>query len=274
MLVRTVTSIATLLLYAEIASASSCPVSLGEIVQLTTVEEAYDNLPKTSPKDEFETTAEYENRISAIPYPSGFIAIERKDEFEVQYNADKSRFEFRDGELFGDGFYYREPYDYIGNGVVLTESDRSFFLAIDKQVIGTQIGSNAFGVEAEITKENWTRFYVYEGPRSGSSFRNMETDFNRQEQVKNNPYINEINAHYFVVPSDRGEARVLKDTMRRALVVNTKRPFQFEGHDTSSPTIDDPRDIKITDRFLVADVHCAIVTDGSGRVLKIVQTND
>lgn len=274
MLVRWVTSVATLLLCVGVASASSCPVSLGEVVQFTTVEEAYANLPDVPLKDEFETTVEYESRIATIAPPSGYIAIEKTGEFKTVYNADKNRFEFRDSELFGSGFYYREPYDYLGNGVTLTDTDRSYFLEIDKQVTGTQIGSNIFGVEAEIIKESWTRFYVHEGQRSGLAFRNMETDFNRVEQVKNNPYISEINAQYFVVPVEREKAKALKDTMRRALVVNPKRPFQFEGQDISSPTIDDPRDIKISDRFLVADVHCAVVTDGSGKVLKVVETND
>lgn len=253
------------------AHAASCPIGVNEVVSFATVESTFASLPKPIVKDEFETTAEYEQRKAQMTTSSNPIIVETTKDFDPDYDADYERFEVSLNSFFSS-FYKTRDYDYDGNGVTLTDSDRTFFMAIDKRIMGSSVGTNAFGAEAVITKEHWKRDYVYD--RAKGSYteprRVLVHDYMKQKEVRWQSDL--LDVPYISIPSPRHEARGLKGLMRTAIVLSPKSPFQFSGTHTSRPTIDNPKQQRVDDRFLVADVHCVLIADNSGKVLKVVET--
>lgn len=253
----------------SVASTQACDTYLGQTivpVSFDQVRAALSRLP--TQRNEFETTAQFDARVAnALGNTAGsYIVRATFTPKYATYDADQQQFRVEPYAI-GNGqpywtsvFRYDHPlykqldfdsYDNIGLSVSSSETT------------GTYVGSNAFGVTARITE---TR-------------SNEKAIFDRKavygEDLYSPPGSDLYSGTRIIakIPADPATAPNLKKTMKAALVIAPKSPWVAAGRGyINTPTIDNPRTTEQVVSAVFADIQCALITDGTNRVIAAVTT--
>ena len=232
-------------------------------VALTTVEAAISGLADLTPKDEFETTAQFTARRAAalrgVTTPL-IIGKEPEESKYLKYDADAGvlriiTYAFHNRYIdYWSAFYNAGMHnkidvstDYYGNiAVVITISDK---------VSGKYVGTNAYGAKIEVTKIQRYTSAIFDREKS---LYNKELFPN----AANKPY---VVGEFGLSPA---EAKRLKPQLKLAFVVTPKEPYFVTGsHKDGKTTVNNPRDITENFSVLVADFQCGLVMDVANKVL-------
>jgi hypothetical protein len=253
---------------ASVASTQACDSYLGQTiapVSFDQVRAALSRLP--TQRNEFETTAQFDARVAnALGNTAGsYIVRANFAQKYATYDADQQRFRVEsyaigDGQPYWDTvFGYGHPlyghvdYGLYNIGISVSGSDT---------VAGTYRGSNAFGVTARVTE---TR-------------RNAKAIFDRKaafgEDLYSPPTYDLDRTHIIAeISADPATAPNLKKTMKAALVIAPKSPWVAAGRGyINTPTIGNPRTVEQVVSAVIADIQCALITDGTNKVIAAVTT--
>ncbi|QBY56469.1 hypothetical protein [Cupriavidus oxalaticus] len=214
-----------------------CDKYVGTTVAPLSFDRALAGLPKIAPKDEFESTGEYEARAASAT-PDRTLIVMKPLELKIRYNADQQRFEIQGGD-FGSP---------RGGRIILLDSDRT---------VGSYIGSNAFGASARVERIQRIR-------------RSLTHKIDSSDRIFPGIGMFDIVGSY---PASPVEARRLQAQLKLAYALNPKPPFQERySYRDSKPTIDDPEEVRVNEVTLVSDVQCGLLMDGGNKVLAAYAT--
>lgn len=250
------------------AAYADCPVEIGQNTSFQQVDQLQSTFGTVEAKGEFETTAQYEERRSkAASKNNETIILENTTDFKyVQYDADEQRFEIY-ARAFGDespGWILSTKYASIPNGVEI-DYDQFNMPISEKDLSGsTYSASNAYGATVTVDDTSSEVVVIYDGrkTKSGKSFWEAEA----KVRIGDSKY--KTDAFFLKVPL--ADAPKLKETLRWGVAFTPRPPFSFETTRVTKPTISRPKRHFTTFQTLVGDISCAFLTDGDGKVLKIV----
>ncbi len=247
---------------ADAANAQTCDGFVGQSispVSFDSVISSVSRLPRE--KDEFETTAQFEARVTAAlgGILSTYIISAQFNAKYAVYDADRQMFTIKSyaihgvntswGAVFGYGstLYNKVNYSMFDDNVDLVLSSK-------ETVVDRYKGSNAFRASATISKID----------------RNVRAIFDRKAKSGENLFFTTTIAE---IAANLTNARALKDSFGAAVVVKPKAPWFARGtKNWGSPTINSPRDIDENVTALIADIQCALIIDGTNTVLAAVTT--
>ena len=253
------------------ANAQTCESYAGQIIAPVNIEAviaATSKLP--SQKDEFETTEQFNARlVSALGTVNGnYVVATKFDPKYAVYDADTQRFKIESYAMDNinaswDGvFGYGTPhYGKVEHSSVTGSID--IVVSNSEATIGTYRGTNAFGASTTITKVR----------------RVVKAIFDRQAQYGETLFApapkrgEKTSTTIAELEADATTARTLKSAFKAAVVIVPKSPWYGAGKkDWGEPTLDAPRDIDETVIGVIADIQCALITDGSNKVLAAMPT--
>jgi len=252
------------------AMAQDCQSYLGTSPALTTIAAALASYEGVTPKDEFETSAQYEARIAAATGGSAPLVIPKAiDEGQLTYNADRQAFQI--GRFFfdnvnmpiGDLWSYGGPYYEAGN--YASRRDNIDTVIEQKDVpTGSYTGSNAFGASTEVIQLDRVYWGIYDRPapgRGGSAFAASYLVPSEGE-------------HIGELPMAPTEARQFRADAKVAFVVVPQAPWRINYRESypSEATVRNPLEVTTVMHVLFADIQCALILDGSNTVLSAFET--
>jgi|GEM_PF-1068553 len=246
--------------------AQECSSYIGTTVELTTIEAAIEQFAGVTPRDEFETSEQYEARISAATADSGPFIIEKSlDRERLRYDADRQvfqigRFAFDNENMPVDELWsYGGPFHESGN-----YRNRMYridtVIRVDDQITGSYEAQNSFGTSAEVVQIDRVYWGIFERFASGYDSADLIPTGDRN--------------HLGEVPVPIDEARSFRDESRLAFVVSPQSPWQisFRENYPSRPTIQNPLEVTAVLNVLFADIRCALLLDGTGRSVAAFDT--
>lgn len=239
-----------------------CSAYIGRALASNSFNEIVQRLPKSiAPKDEFETTAQFEARVAAAAKTStGPFIMDRpvlKQTFPdpLAYDADAGMLRIRASAFDWGTTNWSLLLAFAGHrgmASVFDSENVATVIARPDRVTGSYRAANAFGVGGTVSKvtRNTDSIFVRAGSNGN---KNM---FGPNDEA----VVGEI-------PMAAIEARSAKQRIRFALVIEPKWPFLVTGSTPLvAPTISDPRRVTDEYRIMIADVRCGLVLD-QGKVL-------
>lgn len=241
------------------ALARDCSNFVGELVSPLTYAQAVAQLPKIAPKDEFETTIDYQKRIANITNPSTNMIIhkdfEKVDGYELEYNADRQVMKVHQFLLHN----YNPSFGLIWStmpdleklyGVVPSIRGVGTTTSVIKRFGKSKLVQNGFGAAFRLTEGSTIENAIYEGP---------SPDFD--DGIFEQSYVGE----FHISPES---ARLLKTNPRTALVIQPKLPFFISvTGERSSGSIRYPFAMTTTLNTIFADIKCALILAPTNRVV-------
>lgn len=220
-------------------------------------------------KDEFETTAQFEERLAAARsgMPSSVMVSLPVDMEQISYNADTAAFDIKTyavANLGADWFsvFYGSPYyTTIGSGISSGSNALGVVLSSEDNATGTYTGKNGYGAEWEITEVTRELQIIFEGKA-----RNYGSTLFQS---------NAGSAPVWSLPIPVEEARAFKANIRAAALIVPKAPYYFENTQGSTAriTVQNPRDLTLESHVIVADIQCVVFTNETNNVVMSVRTN-
>ncbi len=215
-------------------------------------------------KDEYETTASFQERVAKIMGGEQEVALEIgvSSEF-MKYDADSSTLhvqsyyfmnattDYRNVFGYGTPFYNKVSYG-IHNAAVVFPSEEANG--------GSYIGVTPLGVKLQVTKiKRLTRII-------------FERDLGREEGLF--PKKGAHDAPIFSMSNINPEqARALKKNGRAAFVYLPKAPYFATGtYPWFGPSIHSPREIDERLEVAIGDIQCAVLLSPESKVLAVVPT--
>jgi len=251
------------------AEATECARATGQTVVLHAPEDIWKNLEgQQTTKSEFETSAQFAARTrETTRWASRRLAVEGTyDPDQVVYNADAREFTV--------GVY---AWDNLADGVDRVEGrlNRQALPSRwdDKASIGLKemeypegeyVVQNAFGATARVAVIRRERYSVYDQvlPRKNE----WRTETTRTDTS----YGMSIEVPAVTLRANLESARALKKNMRVGVIVRPKAPYVATTEKHWRATIDNPREVRQITHIIIADLLCAVLTDESGRVVKMI----
>lgn len=219
---------------------------------------------KTPKKDEFETTAQYQERVDksfkSLNIPSKFFIEIPIEHNNITFDADTRLLTFSPYVINNANVYYGMNF-----GKLLESGNQYFSDAYDVQISrsvkeqGSYAAQNAFGSTFQVKKQEVTYKSIFDQPKQGMSF--------------NKPPLGVFNIDENNISIDRVKA--LKSKSKAYAFVSLKPPYIAK---TSSP----PEKVTATGRVdsttinevLFADIQCFIIADenNNGIISSVLDT--
>lgn len=254
-------------------AAPKCETKVGEKVEILSGRQVTDLLSVgASPKGEFETTKAYKERTqkakSAASTKSLIVATARDDEF-ISYDADNERFEVTRSAWSNTAAWFDQVFksgnEYGMSPVSISATPYGLGLGFEELSKSLYNACNAMGACVDVVKINRVRYSLFDKPAPADR-KMWKSDFpSKGSYLKGN-----FRAEGVYVPAKIAIAPNLKTSMRFGIEFKPRKPYIAEGTDYYKPTISNQQEVIETIRAFVGDIHCAIVTDGTGTVLKTV----
>lgn len=261
--------LSTILLLIPSMALAECPVSVGSQVTFDNFESITKGLAgKVVEKGEFETTAQYEERISAArSKPSTSVILENTSKYKsIEYDADKSRFVIRATALGeqSPGWWLSTRYAKIPDGVDI--ENKNFAVEIGEKQLSqkTYEASNAYGASVTVNSTTSESYVIFSRPGGKTGKSHWEVD--DRTKIGDSKYKSDV--IYLDMPVE--QAVSAKDNFKWGVVVTPRAPHYFETVYASEAKVTLPREKMTTYKTLVANIECAIITDDNKKVLKVV----
>lgn len=234
------------------APVNACAGYIGQTISPVAIAGVFDTLPTISPKDAYETTANYQKRLDEAGRAAsvGPIMIDRPwGKYPPEFKADKSELPIYAQDLGLNGLNFGEvlrlslpdAFGNIGFEVTRVETGRSTYEA-----------NNGFGAKVMVDHREEHIDAVWEGP-----LKIGERQFVDGE--KRGPIM--------TLSLDPVRARDIVERGGTALVLTPKAPFRQEGKTSLGATFNSPHSYTRDVRVLWADVRCELIYDGAKKVV-------
>lgn len=248
---------------------TACDSYLGQRitpVSIDTVIATLSRLP--SQRGEFETTSQFDARVAdALDNVAGsYIVRATFNAKHATYDADGQRFRVESFAIGHGQPYWHTVFGYGHplHGQVEYDSYENIGISVSdsETVIGTYRASNAFGVATRVTEIRRNDKAIFE--------RKAAFGEDLYSPPGSDTYRTKIIAE---IPADPAIAPNLKNTMKAALVIAPKSPWVAAGRGhLAPPTIDNPQSVEQVVSAVIADIQCALITDGKNKVIAAVTT--
>ena len=246
-----------------------CAEATGQIVTLQAPEKVWKNLEgQQTTKSEFETSAQFAARTrETTRRASRRLAVEGTyDPGQVMYNADAQEFTVAvyAWDNLADGVDRVEGR--LNRQVLPSRWDDMASIGLKEREYedGEYVGQNAFGATARVTKIQRERYSVYDQVLpSKKEWRTETTRTDSSHGVS-------IQVPAVRLRANVDNARALKKNMRVGVIIRPKAPFVATTEKHWSARIDNPREVREITHIIIADLLCAVLTDETGQVLKMV----
>lgn len=240
-----------------------CDSYVGKIITPITFDQAVASLNIPKPKGEFETTAAYQARIVGAGATTPLIIGKQPESADyLEYDADRQAFAVKSFFFHNAILPAWETFYHAKNGVEAHATYSPFsnihvVVSDIETATGSYLAQNGFGAKARVTNTTRTIKAVFE--RKSTDYK--EDLFNSDDS--------EIG--YVSVPISKAQA--FKKQARSAFVVVIKEPYLTRASFAyGDVTINNPTDVRIDATVLHADIQCALLTDGSNKVLTAFAT--
>lgn len=229
-------------------------------------------------RDEFETTAQFEERKAHAALASTAFALDVvTDQEHASYDADRAMWVFNEYFIAGGNYdFNEEALEEAGLGNAGWSKSRIIrSVNIDQ---GSYAASNAFGHEVLVTKFLADRVGVIEiawgTPLPSDYMARFRSMFQMPIKLRlPAPGLPDgLEASAFEVPMSVDEARLAKGRFRFIVAGQLIEPFRVDYTRHIDPTIDNPKDVTVEMKYLIADIQCGILTDSEGKILKMLST--
>lgn len=256
---------------------SACSLKAGDRVQTDQLDQLLAAVAGVAlKKDEFETTAQFEQRKAAASLASAEFAVDLQTDHEhAVYDADRSAWVFH--QYFPSGGTYNFDEEALAaaglSGAGWSHSKMLRSIDVDE---GSYVAANAYGREVLVNRVLATRIGVIEiawgQPLPSDYMAQFDTKFEMPLTLRlpmtGLPDGLEVSA--VEVPMPVEEARLEKGRFRFIVAGELVAPYRIEHTRYITPKIDNPRDVKVEMTYLVADIHCGIISTHEGKVLKVL----
>ena len=239
--------------------AQQCASYVGQMVQPRSFADAVAPFARLTPRSEFETTTQFEARqTQALGGAIGPLIIEKAPESRdyFRYDADAqvlriAPYAFNNVTFPAwHAFYSLRMDQQFG---VSTGNNIDVVIFTDDRTTGSYRGQNGFGANTTVQQVTRSMQAIFE--RGPDPRRGRETLFPGEGDI----------GQLSMTPE---EARLLKPSMRIALVVAPYAPYVVRGTTPfGRPSLQSPKEITIDFTILMADIQCGLVMDQNGRVL-------
>lgn len=211
-------------------------------------------------KGEFETTAEFEARLSEIKRPSAaLVEVVLKPE-RFRYDADAEAFkvyihEIDPGSAYQLAYMPKELETILGNynysKPVQIRTNR------EEADAGEYVATNAYGAETTVSESRAIEYVIFDnkGRNKLSSGDDLFTERGKYETAT------------LSIPVPRDKAQETKSGLRMVTYVEPKMPWAAETSYRSKPTRQYPTDRRTTFRMAFADIKCVGVLNAEGELL-------
>jgi hypothetical protein len=250
--------ILSLNLLISLAYADQCESYVGKKLAISSFEEVIKKFDNLSPKTEFETNADFsarrKNSLDGVLGEELIILrnIPEAEKKYIEYDAEKKQFKiirfifnnraapiekiFKKMNLN----FPRNPLNKYVDNVIIASSDKR---------IGEYEASNAMGARVTVGKLHRQTHVIFDGAILFS-------------QAQTPPYV------LGFLKMEPQDARVFKETVRLAFVVNLKDPFFITGtHRATDPSFSYPYEIDEEISILFASIQCGLIVDQQGTSL-------
>lgn len=250
------------------AAAQMCDRHVGTVISSIGIDALINSLSLIpAVKGEYETTAAFQARIRDARdkiSPTYVVSVPLKAS-SILYDADSQKLKVDANALGANAlspayFSARSPRGSISDLIDAGGAYNLDIIASHTEVpIGSYAAQNAYGAQATVTRYRRHTKVIFE--RRGEWQETLFADANPSNAPRAEPTIFEVSA----APAT---ARSLRKQLRGVVVIAPKAPFYASGKvGYQSPKFDAPNAFDHTLEVVVADVQCALLADGAGRVL-------
>lgn len=248
---------------------ASCQSYVAEKISPANIDVALTRLARLTPKSEFESTKAFEDRRAAADGGLDTLIIGKKPDDggkHFHYDADRQVMEVHSYAFDNANFCKECIWGYGGplynpRDTAFRDDSLDVVISDTEKVLGSYVGTNAFGVKARIIKVAETVTAIYERPLSFGDRR-----FFAQEGP--DELVGEI-------PMSPERARALKNAFKLAFVVAPKEPYTAVAVSyPSTLTINSPVERVTTTKVLFADIQCGLLTGPDDVVLAAYNIRD
>lgn len=256
----------------RIEAGPACPVKEGETVQFEEAAKLYDRVSTLrSTKGEFETIAEYEARKATMVRQAGLaskllVRVATYSDYRGEYDADNARFVFS-ADVFDDTSIDPLSYSEHDHQVDLDERDSP------NERPSKYVGSNAFGVSVEVVTAEKYAYVLFDHrvDEDDNMFTPPSSMMWKLDEPGPRGPRGPLGGNFYI-PVPIEEAKRMKasptESFRFGVAFRPKEPYASTQKQHLAPTIEIALDRTTVVHVIHADLLCAVVTDGSGRVLK------
>lgn len=206
---------------------------------------------KLASKDEFETTAQYQERtdkaFKSLNIPAQFFVEIPIDRSKITFDADKRIITFAPSTINNIETLYGRNFQSEFFGSSYSLNDYSIFINRIVRPTGRYTAQNRLGAKFEVVKQEITYESIFDQPQLGPSF-------------SYNPPLGSFNIDETKLSIDRVKA--IKASAKAYALISLKPPFS--GVAVSAPipvTVTMPQENVLINKALIADIHCYIITD-------------
>jgi hypothetical protein len=241
-----------------------CSEYLGKTIEPEAFAKVAEELCAIGPMGEFETTAQYQERLKkAAPRGLRIIGKAIEDTKYLQYDADAGVLKVQAFALQNKGFGFKDAFS-VSKAGVKAETSGNVAVVIESvdTPTGTYEAQNAYGAKVQVLRVTRTVAAIFDRGASTSFayeplFRDTLAD-SQIDRLKMSP----------------AEAQAERPKLRAAFVVQLKAPYFVRGEmKPYDVTIRNPRDITEKFQVIFADIRCGLLLKGDGKVIGAYLTN-
>lgn len=254
---------ALLLVTAPANAQTTCSRYVDTVVAPRTFNDVVAGIPLIPPKSEFETTAQYEARVSSFR-TSQPVVISKviEDRKFLVYDADTGVLRVQSFAFDNTTFDAWDAFYGSNSGVTAGVSGNvDTVISVSETPAGSYSAQNSYGATATISKVTRTVSAIFQG--QARSYLDGRLFVNATDR-------NDVLGLLLMTPA---EAQTFKPQARIAFVVVPISPFVVRStYKVNTPTISNPIDVTYNATILIADFQCGLLMDATNKVLAAYDT--
>ena len=215
-------------------------------------------------KDEYETTASFQERVSKLMGGEQATAVEINVSSEfMKYDADSATLHIQSYYFMNGTTDYQNIFGYgtpLYNKVSYGIHNAAVIFPSEEASAGSYVGVTPLGVKLQVTKIKRLTRIIFERDLG------QEEGLFKKSGSHNSPIVSIPN----ISPE---QARGLKKNARAAFVYVPKPPYFTTGtYPWGGPSLQNPREIDERLEVAIGDIQCAVLLNSENKVLAIVPT--
>lgn len=243
---------------------TNCSSFVGTTVAPIDFNRAVASLKSTPPKDEFESTAAYQERLASADNTAPLIISKLLDTKLLAYNADAGQLEIMPFAFSNITFDPWKTFYHSKSGIDAStnsygSSNRGVVISESYKHVGSYTAQNSFGTKVTVNRQTRTTKSIFESKELPHS-----------EGI----FISKTNQELLgTLPMSPAEAKKFRSTAKMAFVVIPMRPYVVRStYETDEATIDHPFDETVHATILIADLRCGLLMNAANLVMLSLET--
>lgn len=246
-------------IYSVNVHSNECQTYIDKTISPISFDKAYSQLNTVSPKNEFETTKDYQARIEHSVIPEKLIIskqVEKNaDDSFLKYNADKEELSIYRYAFHNTNIGIWKATESTQPKLKINMMNTNFSVITSNEIShSNEVASNSFGVQTKVTNTNYIVSVIVD-PITKGIYSNLFPKFKENKPLG-------------TVHADTQLAKSLKKSSYLAFVIKPVLPLKSTAK-WSFPIakIDSPFQNNYEGKILVANFKCGLWLDSSNKVI-------